>query len=324
MRLPGWLSRRSASETRSYASAVVEAAVAAASGNLASTSAIGATEIAAGWWSRGLAGADDGDLLGAATLAYLGRQLALHGDALLELRVEGGALVLVPSCDWEVFGSASPASWTYRATFAGPDGSVSRRLSPERVIHVRINQEPDRPWAGRSHVAAARDSGQLASAIESRLRNEARSPSGYLLAVPDSDLSQISADLAKLAGGVLMLPTTANAFGAGQVEAPRRDWIGSRLGLDPPAALVALREAVEASVLACYGVPILSITGAGGQREARIGFTRRVMMPLGRVIADEVGRKLDRPGFSFAWPEVDLLDRQAEARIEATRGGGAG
>lgn len=317
-----WLSRfradEPAAEQRSFTSALVEAAVAAASGQAAQTDAVAATEIAAGWWSRALAGAEDGGLLGADALMYLGRQLALEGDVMLEVRVDQGRRELLPVVDWTVRGGASPMTWTYEVTVAAPDGATMRRLPASRMVHVRINRSPEMPWAGRSPVRAARDSGMLAASIESRLRQEAAKPSGQLLAVPDADLSDIAAKLADLSGGLLLLPTTSNAFGAGAAEAPRRDWEPTRLGLDPPASVVALRAALQDSILAAYGLPPIALTTAGGQREGRLRFLRSTAVPLARVIEAEAAVKLDRPGFRLRWPELELAEAGQRASAAAT------
>ena len=308
-------------EQRNYTSALVAAAVSAASGKTAQTDAVAATEISAGWWSRALAGAEDGGVLGPDVLLHIGRELALSGDVLLEIRTDRGRLELLPAISWTVRGSASPSTWSYEVTCTGPDGAFMRRLVADRVVHVAINRPPETPWEGRSPVQAARDSGQLAAAIELRLRQEAAGPGAQLLPVPDADLSAIKAELAAAAGGVVMVPTTAGGFGAGAAEAPKRDWQTTRLGLSPPPEVVSLRSAVEASVLGLYGLPPLMMVTAGGVREGRLRFLRSTAVPLARVIEAEVALKLDRPGFRLRWPELELAEAGQRASAAATWAG---
>ena len=69
--------------------------------------------------------------------------------------------------------------------------------------------------------------------------------------------SDALAEAIRTAKGRTLLPeTTADNWNCDpNARPPRRDFVPQRLGADPPMALVHLRQHVEASVLACFGVP---------------------------------------------------------------------
>ena len=88
-------------------------------------------------------------------------------------------------------------------------------------------------------------------------------PEGFNAQAPDPDGGEPDppspaaglAEAIRTAKGRTLLPeTTAGGYGD-KMGAPRRDWKPERLGADPPMALVHLRQHVESSVLACYGIP---------------------------------------------------------------------
>ena len=151
---------------------------------------IAAVEIATGLWGRAFASAriePENERTRALTpglLAMLGRSLVTPGEAVLEIGVEDGQLVLSPVGTWSVAGGPMRSTWLYEATQHGPSGSYSRTLDASRVVHLQYSFEPSRPWDGRGPLAASSTTVALAKVLELRLQQEAGARVGTLLPVP--------------------------------------------------------------------------------------------------------------------------------------------
>ena len=83
----------------------------------------------------------------------------------------------------------------------------------------------------------------MQSETERSLADESAGPLANLLPIPadggddddDADpLKLLKADIAAARGKALLLETTAAGYGEGMASAPRRDWVASRLGPNPP------------------------------------------------------------------------------------------
>ena len=95
----------------------------------------------------------------------------------------------------------------------------------------------------------------------------------------------------------MLVETTSAGFGEGPSSAPRRDWVPSRLGANPPEALVAAKRASFEEMLAAAGTTMSLHLAADGtaQRESYRRYLFLTVMPLGRLLADELSRKLETP-----------------------------
>ena len=137
-------------ETRAgYTDAIVEALLKQATGSTtASVSSLGVTEACAGLWGRSFASATvtpstpATSALTPAVLEIIGRRLLLYGEAVFEIVVEDGAVMLVEASNWEI---EERGTWLYRADFATPEGVINRSLSADRVLHPRIGVSSKRP-----------------------------------------------------------------------------------------------------------------------------------------------------------------------------------
>ena len=118
-----------------------------------------------------------------------------------------------------------------------------------------------------------------------------------------------------------MVKTTSGGFGEGPGSAPQRDWQQSRIGADPPEALIDLRRESILSVMSACQVPISLITDADGtsQREAWRRFVMGAVEPLSRRMGEEFSRKLELPSIDFRFRSLwasDLIGRtQAFQRL---------
>ena len=95
-----------------------------------------------------------------------------------------------------------------------------------------------------------------------------------------------------------MLPETVAGGWGDKEAAPRKDFQPARLGADPPMGLVTLRQHVESSVLACFGIgaPLgpAGVTDGTAAREAARRLRTLTIQPLAAVIGEELSRVLER------------------------------
>jgi len=335
MRFP-WFGRM---ETRaaesSYTDAVVELLQQRAAGTArgGDPHAIAATEIAAGLWGRAFMAADVQPETTAslavtpAVRELIGRQLIKRGEALFLIELEEGALRLDAASSWTVTGRPDPASWRYQVERAGPSTTTTtRRVRPERVVHVRYAVDPARPWQGVSPLASSRITAALAANTERRLSEESAMATGSVLAVPDgTPKDQLQTDLRGMDGRLVLVESTAGGYGQGMDQAPRRDLIPQRIGADPPETLALLRSQAALAVLAACGVPtaLLERSDGTGRREAWRQFLHASVAPVALAVAAELADKLALPDLALSHDRMMASDISGKARaFQSMVGGG--
>jgi len=315
-----------AKETRAnegFSDLVVSGLLARAEGAVRAD-ALAAAEAATGFVSRsislatveGPSGFTEG--LTPACLAMVARQLMARGESLHLIQVRSGRVVLTPASSWDVYGRGGPLS--YRLDLAYPDGQMTTRASADRVLHVRVNSSPERPWEGRAPLALAHSTGELARRIEQSLDYEARTPTGKILAQPDGAAAQtverLRQDLERLHGAVSMPATTAAGYGGGAISAPRTDWVPRRLGPEPTAEQVELRAQLQASVWAAFGLNpgLFDVRGDGtGKRESLRQAYHSVLLPVLNLIEAEVRDKVHE-GIGLRLSRVGAADVAGRSR----------
>ena len=317
-----------------YTDTLIAGLLARAGGTQAVTTAQGAVEVAAGLWARSFAAATVTPAsmltaaLGATWRAGAARELCRRGEACYLIRVDDGLVELLPCVEWDVKGqSASETGWIYSLTLAVPDGTRTEVVSGESVVHLRYACDPSSPWSGRAPLSFAAETGQLGANLERALGDEAGGPVGALIPVPrqdavddddDDPLALLQADIGKLKGRPALVESTSAAWGEGKINAPMTDWKSQRVGANPPASLVGLREGVQASVLSIHGVPPGLLSGrAASSREALRLFFRTTILPLARLIESELARKLS-PGIAFQFADLAAADVTGAARAFGT------
>ena len=186
------------------------------------------------------------------------------------------------------------------------------------MIHLRYATRPGAPWAGVSPFGMASETQALAGWIEKRLAEEASATSGYVLTVPDGasdgNVTGLASSLKALAGKLFVTETTAGAWGQGSAAAPKRDYETVRLGANPPPSLASLRQDVRADVLAVYGVPS-ALHGSGtSARESYRQMLQGTIVPLSKLVVEELAAKLDTPTLAFDFRELRAADIAGRAR----------
>ncbi len=280
------------------------------------SSATAATEMAAGLLARSLAGAKvsgPGYIRAAVTpgvLAQIGRALILRGESMHMIDVsEAGIVRLFPVASWMFTGSYDQKSWVVDVDLAGPSMTTTRRVGYEGVVHVTWGTNPGSPHAGVSPLKFSAISSKLNSEVERSLADEVSGPIANLLAVPDSasgenadgdpaadPLAALSGDIRNARGRSILVETTSGGWGEGRSAAPRKDFVPSRLGPSPGAALVELRRDAQAAILAACGVsPSIFDPSATGtaQREGLRRTFLNLIQPIARLVQLELSVKLE-------------------------------
>ena len=310
-------------QRESATDAITTALIAQAGGSSVppSVEALGAVEAAAGLWARAFASATvepqtpATQPLTPSVLASIGRGLAVHGEAVFVLDVNG-VVELTQASAWKVLGGVRPETWRYAVELPLPDGKVVKRTLPaESVLHVRYATRPGAPWAGISPLGMADETRALATWIERRLAEETSTAIAYVLPLPEAaDVDALKADIKSGRGRLHIVDTTAAGWGDGSIAAPQRDWKSNRLGADPPESLGKLRSDVKNDIFGAYGIPS-SIHGTGGSaRESYRQFLSSTIQPLAKLAVEELALKLDTPTLVLDFVELRAADISGRAR----------
>ena len=327
MRMP-WTKR---TETRSavsgYSESLSRLIEAQATGSTQQATATAAMEAASGALSRAfvsatVTGPDDVvEAVNPRFLAQVGRDLIRVGESLHVIRYTGGRLALLPSSTWYWQGEADPMSWMATATVYGPTGSQTWRLPMSSVIFASWGSPTSRPYHGLGPAQWAAETGRLAANAERSLANEAGGPLAQMLTVPkdggdgsdDVDpMLALKGDISKAKGGALLLETTQNNWGDGRAGAPQRDWAASRLGPQPPEAMVSLADHAFGRLLAACGASPALFDDSDGtsKREALRQWHLGTVAPLAKMLATELSMKLDSEvKLAFDLYNIDLSGR---------------
>ena len=286
-----------------------------------SVEALGAVEAAAGLWSRAFGSATVEPqtpatiALTPSVLAAIGRGLAVRGEAVFALEVNG-AVELTQAASWKVSGGTRPETWRYAGEEPLPSGKVLKLSLPaDAVLHVRYATRPSAPWAGISPLGMASETQALATWIERRLAEEASTATSYVLPLPEAaNVDKLKADIKSGRGRLHIVDTTSTGWGEGTAGAPQRDWKSNRLGADPPESLGKLRSDLKSDIFGAYGIPS-SIHGTGGSaRESYRQFLSSTIQPLAKLVVEELSAKLDVPTLALDFTELRAADIAGRAR----------
>ena len=303
-----WNPFRRGVETRaSYTDSLVSLLVRQASGSpLGSVAETAMAEACASLWSHAFAASTIDpamDALNPWMLSQVGRDLIIRGESLHVIEVERGELRLLPVGGHVVSGtSPDPATWTYRVDLHGPNGSISREVPAEGVVHIRASVDPRMPWRGVSGLTRAALDSSLLSAVLTRLSEEASSPVANVVPSPvdgaAESTEQLRADLKAARGGLVLVETLASGYGD-KASAPMQDWSVRRIGANPPAVLPALAESTGMRIAEACGVPgaLLDASSDGTSRRESLRFWVHChVAPMGRIVAARAFRQAGPAG----------------------------
>ena len=312
----------------SYTDALVAVISANAGGQTtAFPTATSALESCAGLVGRAFASADITapdyaiEALSPDTLSMIGRALIRRGEILFEVDVSMGQVRLMPAASHDVDGDPDPRTWRYRLNLGGPDLQITREnLGSESVIHIQYAKDPETPWRGVSPLSVAQLAGRLSAETSAALADEMSGPRGSFLPLPSKDgidatTTALKGDIKTARGGMLTVESMGANWNAG-ADAPKGDWSQIRFGAMPPDSLVKLLGAASIEVMSACGLSAdLWLPGDGtGKRESWRQALHGVIAPLGRIVENELRRKLNAPELSLSWQELMASDLQGRAR----------
>ena len=305
MRWP-WSKRETRDSGGDFEQAVLRAIEAQAAGTAADTGSTAAVEAAAGALSRAFCSATvDGaphvrQAVSPAFLGRVGRDLVRSGASMHVIDMDrAGRVSLLPCSSWHFEGNAHPETWTVRATYFGPSTSTTKHLSFSGVVWIPWGVTPGQPYVGTGPLKWASLTARLQSETERSLADEAKGPLANIIPIPSDgggdELAKLKTDIKAARGKAAFVETTAAGWGEGMSGAPRKDWVVNRLGPNPPATLEAIRKGSFDSVLAASGTPPSLFTDADGtsQREALRRWHQGTVLPLAKVVQDEIEAKLE-------------------------------
>ena len=336
MRWP-WQKRETRAAGGDYHDSIVALAEAQAAGKAADTGRTAAVEAASGLLSRSFASArvEGAEWLSTTItpriLAQIGRDLIRHGESLHVIKVgRSGMVQLRTAADWHwQDGTTDPETWKVRATCYGPSRSETWLLPQDAVVWMPWGSGSGTTYRGRSPITWASVTSRLQAEAESSLADESSGPVAQLIAIPgdgggggdDDPLAALKADITAARGKAQFVETVAAGWGEGMANAPRKDWVASRLGPNMPDALVSVAEKSFDRVLAACGTPPSLFTDADGtsQRESLRRYHMATVLPLARDLEAELSRKLETPvKLAFDGYPKDMVSRaQVFAKIAA-------
>ena len=309
---------------KGFTDLVADALIAAAEGVAQDAGRTAAVEAASGFTARAFAAASVDaaaewrDVLGASFRADAGRRLIRDGEFVGQVSTNPNGIEA--TFDYDV-----AKGGRYRLTFARPETSVTlKEVDPAKVIHARYSADKHQPWIGRSPMAWARSTSELAGNLEQVLADEAGAPHGYILPLAQetgkrqdgvSLEASMTAKLRELRGRLLVQPVrTTSTRSIEDVHAVQK-WAAARVGVNPPESIVALARQTFEHTLAAYGLSAALVLPGNqvGQREALRNALHTVVEPIARILEEALTRTLETP-VRFDFAPLAGIDVQSRAR----------
>ena len=273
-------------------------------------------------WENGftLAAVDGTEMLNRATLALIGRSLALRGEAVF--LIDGD--VLTPCSDWDLR-TRNGRPTAYRIGISEAGGGTSTTALAGEVLHVRIGCDPAAPYYGTAPLKRASLTAGMLNAVESALAEVFDlAPIGSQVVpmpeVPDTDNEKLGRSFRGQRGRVLLRESvTVSAAGGPQ---PASDWRPADLTPDLQRAMTPeTLEAARNGVQAAFGVlPGLFVSQAQGPlvREAQRHLAMWTLNPIAGLLAEEASAKLGGNVTIDVTGPLDAYDVGGKARAVST------
>ena len=329
-----------AMETRAnYSDAVLDAVLSHVSSPSPRASATAAAETAIGLIARSFAASVVTPVflqqtLTSGFLASVGRDLSISGNSVWLVDVgDAGEFQFQPCFDWDIAGkSLDSARWSYAVKMGSPSGDVERRAPAGRVLHIRINPHPAKPWVGRGPLQLASADSETLGRIADSLRLESRAPVAHVIplphaagadtALPDGttrrgNASRIADALGSADGRTQLL----EALGMGLRDDTanlRNEYQQHNFGPTVPVGSIDLRDRTSLLVLQAFGVSPGLLTGeATAMIQARKGLYLDVLRPWANAITEALSITLNT-NVSLDFSRSQFYDIQRMSRAVAT------
>lgn len=287
----------------------------------------GAVEVCAGLWGRTLAAAKvEGTAALPARIRHrIGRDLIRRGESGLQVRMDGGRVMLDPASAWEVL-----EGWRYRLDFQVPPGKLVQRTVPRAgVVHFEWNQDPREQWCGLGPLDSAPKLRKLVARVEDKLAQDLATPVAHLVPITadggDSSVATLRSDIGGAEGGAVTVETTAEGWDDPKA-APRHDRRAERLVPSIPDSLLKAQKQIASTVFqACGILDSLAAASDSDGTQLRKDYRRFIMAsvePVASMIEETASEALDTDeslDFSGLWAHD--LQGQAAAFQKLVAGG---
>jgi len=309
-----------------YSDVITQAIEQAARVKVSDAGALAALEAASGFVGRAfMAAMVEPEMPGITPdwLALQGRQLVRAGESMSLVAMNGGMVELVPVAFWNFENFENDPDfedrWEARITTYGPSTTRTRIVGRNRLVFVKWGTNPGTRYRGVSPSTWASLSSRLNAGLEKALADELGGPVAQILPIPhdpgnadaETDpLAGLKTAIGKAAGKAVLLESTAAGWDDG--AAPRRDWMASRLGANPPQSLAMIQKHSFMSTLAACGLSIALFDDSDGtsKREALRQAHMGVVRPLARLLEHELTMRLDTPvRIRFDSYPLDMVSR---------------
>ncbi|ORE94849.1 phage portal protein [Aurantimonas sp. 22II-16-19i] len=322
----GWLFKRDKQETRSAASGftaeIMAAREAYVSGRRGIAELTATAQACISMWEGAFALGDVSgtDILDRASLALIGRSMALRGEIVFLINDAG----LIPCADWDLR-TRNGKPTAYRLSVSEAGGGRSLTALAGEVLHLRIGCDPVAPYYGTAPLKRASLTAGLLNAIETALAEVyENAPLGSQI-VPfpesqDTDLEKLGRGFRGRRGRVL-LRESVNVTAAGG-PAPAQDWRPQDVSPDLSRSLAG--ETLQASrdaICSAFGVlPALFTGNAQGPlvREAQRHLASWTLQPIAMLLAEEATNKLGSAVMVDLLRPVQAFDVGGRARALST------
>ena len=307
-----------------YTEQAINVAEVEALGGTADAGTLAVAEACGGLWERSLSSATVEPMNGRLAaldppfLALVARSLALHGNFVGLIELDGMDVRVRPSATFDVHGDAR-SQW-YRLDMTGPDTTQTVRASSDSVFHVSINAEPRRWWLGSSPLKRSKSTASLAAKIEGSLSRESDIYVARFAGVDRrgtfENWKKTVETIRRKRGGITFTGGILGQGESGRVPEP------SKMGPSPDDTFAdALRSAVGRDICAAFGVPVSLFAERGdgaGQREAWRRFWLGTVQPLALLVQAECKAKLD-PSCIVTLDALRAADEDGRSRAVARR-----
>ncbi|WP_114010566.1 phage portal protein [Cohaesibacter intestini] len=292
--------RKPKEETRSSASGFTAEIMAARESYISGSRGIaeltGTAQSCVSMWEHGLTIADvEGtNLLDPASLALIGRSLALRGEAVFLIDGDG----LIPCSDWDLR-TKNGKPTAYRLSISEAGGGRTETALAGEVLHFRIGCDVASPYHGQSPLRRAQLTAGMLNSVESALAEvfDCSSLGSKVLPFPEqpeTDMETLGRGFRGKRGRILLRESVTVTSAGGPT--PSSDWNPSDLSPDLQKSMsIETLNAARNSISSVFGVlPGMFSTATTGPmiREAQRHLAQWTLAPIGKTIAQETSEKM--------------------------------
>ena len=254
------------------------------------------------------------------------RELMRTGNAVFYLMrgQRNGDFTLLPMPGFKVSGGLLPSQWRYELKALDQDeNELTFNAASDDVIHFRYGATALAPWYGQSPLVAAGADARVLANIVNKVGDDASTPVAHMIPMPDgatvAQRQGVAKDIRDARGRVIVPETTRAGIGQGAAAAPQRDLESSRVGPDPSANALALKETSGLEMLRALGImPGLYSLSGGASREGYRQFYAVTAAALARLMEEELRKKLNLPELAISLDDLAAIDITAKSRAVGT------